>query len=181
MSLESLENVITSMTAVAIAAILLKFAIFGIEVERPGVGTTTDNADTADSVSVADVLGHASRSCGDFRLPGAGQHVDLQAAFIRAGVGPLLVTIEVVEGNVPCRVAQRVMKDQYGWRLGPSGWDEYAPRDTSSWSCGGAEGITGCEKNQGHDQGTIRGRMYCRYWVLHAKCLEFFGPHSRFG
>jgi hypothetical protein len=171
MSLENVENVITSMAVVVIAAILLKFAIAGF-------GTTTDNAD---SVSVADVLGHASRSCGDFRLPGASQQVDLQAAFIRAGVGPFLIKVEVVKGNVPCRVAQRVMKDQFGWRLGPSGWDEYAPRDTSSWSCGGTEGITGCEKNQGHDQGTIRGRMYCRDWVLHAKCLKFFGPQSRFG
>jgi hypothetical protein len=165
MSLEKVETVITSMAVVVIAAILLKFAIVGFKT-------------TADAVSVEDVLGPASRSCGDFRLPGASQQVDLQAAGIRAGVGPFLIKVEVVKGNVPCRVAQPVMKDQFGWRLGPSGWEEYSPRDTSSWRCGGAEGITGCEKNEGDDQGTIRGRMYCRDWVRLAKCLKFFGRRA---
>ena len=172
MSLENVETVITSMAVVVIAAILLKFAVAGF-------GTTTDKT-TADTVSVEDILGHASRSCGDFRLPSASQQVDLQAAGIRPGVRHFLIKVEVVKGNVSCRVAQPVIKDQFGWRLGPSGWEEYSPRDTSSWRCGGEEGITGCEKNQGRDQGTIRGRMYCRDWVMLAKCSKFFGRSSAF-
>lgn len=55
----------------------------------------------------------------------------------------------MVEGNVPCRVARRVMKDQYREVL----------RDAGLWSCDGVEvGITECEQNGG--QGTIRGRLH---------------------
>jgi hypothetical protein len=171
MSLENVETVITSMAVVVITAILLKFAIVGFEAAA--------DKTTGDTASVYDVFGPASRSCGDFRLPDPSQQVDLQEAGIRAGVRDFLIKVEVVQGNVPCRVARRLMKAQFGWRLGPSGWEEYEPRGTSSWRCSGFEGITGCEKDHGRDQGAIRGRQYCRDWVYQGSCSKFFGPSGR--
>jgi hypothetical protein len=95
MSLENAETVITSMAVVVIAAILLKFAVVGFE--------RTTGKTAADAVSVADILGPASRSCGDFRLPGASQQVDFQEAGARAGFRHPAIKVEVVKGNVRCQ------------------------------------------------------------------------------
>jgi hypothetical protein len=99
--------------------------------------------------SVAVEADPASKSCGDFRLSG--------------DYPP--IKVEVVEGNVPCRAALRVMQDHYH------------SRDTGSWSCHGPEGLSGCEKNPGAPSGeTIRGRFYCRDWETdRAACLNTFG------
>ena len=63
------------------------------------------------------------------------------------------VKVEVLEGNVPCRVALRVMKDQYS--------NDPRFKGDKGWSCDGAEGFNVCEKTQGRHQGTIRARFGC--------------------
>ena len=63
------------------------------------------------------------------------------------------VKVEVLEGNVPCRVALRVMKDRYSNYPGFKG--------DKGWSCDGAEGFKVCEKTQGRHQGTLRARFGC--------------------
>jgi hypothetical protein len=104
--------------------------------ERPRANGATLDADPA------------SKSCGDFRIAPPGQY-------------PLLL-VEVVEGNVPCREARRVMKAHY------------RSRDTGPWGCHGPEGSAGCEKPSGE---TIRARFACRDWEANrARCLNTFGP-----
>lgn len=75
----------------------------------------------------------ARKSCGDFRLPGGGY--------------PAL-KVEVVEGNISCGAARRVMKDRYLGR-------NYG--DHSSWSCAGPEGLRVCQKRPGV---TVRARFH---------------------
>jgi hypothetical protein len=90
----------------------------------------------------------ATKSCGDFRIAPPGQY-------------PLLL-VEVVEGNVPCREARRVMKAHYH------------SRDIGSWGCHGPEGFAGCENPSGE---IIRARFACRDWEANrARCLKTFGP-----
>jgi hypothetical protein len=85
----------------------------------------------ADRTAQVSDVAPASKSCGDFQLRGTW--------------GSIPIKVEVVEGNIPCRVAQRVMRD------------EYRGVPTALWSCGGwRTGITTCEKNR---HGTIRGRL----------------------
>jgi hypothetical protein len=94
----------------------------------------------------------------------------------------LPIKVEVVEGNIPCRVALREIKDRY--REHPQ-WDVdlAAPSavPTGSWSCRGVRlsitaGITTCEKERGRP-GMIRGRLPCRYWgPLRSTCGNKFGP-----
>jgi hypothetical protein len=133
MSQENREIVRTSL-AVVIAACLLKVAVVGVGWDD----TTADT--TAHPVSVPDTLdaAPATKSCGDFFRP----------------PGSIPIRVEVVEGNIPCRVARRVMNDRY--REVPTGL----------WSCSGlgvGPLIQECEKNRGR-QLTIRARLYCRYW-----------------
>ena len=66
------------------------------------------------------------------------------------------VKIEVVNGNVPCRVARRVMKDQ----LGPHADPDRDPLLTGLWGCGtsGGRGIFQCKKTRG-GQATIRAQL----------------------
>jgi hypothetical protein len=148
----SQENgeIVRASVAVVIAASLVIVAILGV----PWDDTTADP--TADRVSEQDTLDEgpadetpvavseqdtvevapASKPCGDFPVPRPGQYPRIK--------------VEVVEGNVPCRVAQRVIEDLY----------REVPRETGSWSCGGlTPGITECEKNRGRHQGTIRARL----------------------
>lgn len=63
------------------------------------------------------------------------------------------VKVEVLEGNVPCRVALRVMKDQYS--------NDPRFKGDKGWSCDGSEGLHVCEKTQGRHQGTLRSRFGC--------------------
>jgi hypothetical protein len=63
------------------------------------------------------------------------------------------VKVEVLEGNVPCRVALRVMKDQYS--------NDPRIKGDKGWSCDGAEGFHVCKKTRGRHQGTIRARFGC--------------------
>jgi hypothetical protein len=148
MSRENREIVRTSL-AVVIAACLLKVAV-------DGLGWDETTADTASEPTTADAA-PAIKSCGDFqlRLPDV--------------PGSLPIRVDVLEGNIPCRMAQRVMRDQY--REIPTG----------SWSCrrvrlSVTQGIAICEKNRG-GQGTIRGRLPCRYWgPLRSRCQDKFGP-----
>ena len=114
---------------------LAEDALAKLEASAPANGATLD-ADPA------------SKSCGDFRIAAPGKYPALK--------------VEVVRGDVPCRVARRVMKDHY--LIG----------DTGSWSCHGPEGFAGCEKPSGE---TIRARFYCRDWETErARCLNTFGP-----
>lgn len=90
----------------------------------------------------------ASKSCGSFRIAPPGQY-------------PRLL-VEVIEGDVPCREARRVMNAHYH------------NRDTGFWGCHGPEGVAGCEKPSGE---TIRARFPCREWEANrARCLNAFGP-----
>ncbi|MDP9144056.1 MAG: hypothetical protein M3N43_05080, partial [Actinomycetota bacterium] len=70
------------------------------------------------------------KSCGQLQ----GHH---KLGFIKAKV-------DVVEGNVPCRVARRVMMDFYTNK-----------GRVKAWNCGGSEGHFRCFKNHGPDQGTV--------------------------
>jgi hypothetical protein len=89
----------------------------------------------------------ARKSCGDFRIAPPGQYPALR--------------VEVVAGNLPCRVARRLMKAHYHGR------------DTGAWSCHGPEGFAGCEKKTGE---AIRARFYCRDWGTdRARCRNTFG------
>jgi hypothetical protein len=89
----------------------------------------------------------ASKSCGDFRIAPPGQYPALR--------------VEVVEGNVPCRVARRLMKAHSH------------SRNTGPWSCHGPEGFAGCERRTGE---AIRARFHCRDWGKdRARCLNTFG------
>ena len=148
MSQENREIVRTSV-AVVIAACLLKVAV-------DGLGWDETTADTVSEPTTADAA-PATKPCGDFQLQ------------IHDVVFSLPIKVETLEGNIPCRVAQRVMKDQYG------------EVPTGSWSCRGEElgftqGIAVCEKNRGR-QGTIMGRVPCRYWGPFAsRCQDRFAP-----
>jgi hypothetical protein len=75
------------------------------------------------------------KSCGDLRIAPLGEN--------------LLIKVEVVEGDVPCRVARRVLRDQY--RDVPV----TGRTDPGSWFCSGPEGDKECEKETGE---TIRAR-----------------------
>jgi hypothetical protein len=147
MSQENVEIVFASVMVVV--ACSLAVAIDG----GPGDKTTADSVSELTTVDAAP----ATKSCGDFQLQ------------IHDVVFSLPIKVEALEGNIPCRVAQRVMMDQY--REVPTG----------SWSCRGervsfTQGITVCEKNRGR-QGTIRGRLPCRYWgPLRSRCQDKFGP-----
>ena len=154
MSRENVE-IVRNAVAVVIAACLLKAVILRVGWDETAADSLTQ-ADTpaADSLTQADTLPRdayfapASKSCGDFQIPGAAR-----------------LKLEVVQGNVPCRVAQRVLKDQYRRvRL-------------SAWSCGGPQlPILQCEKTRGGEE-TVRARFYCRDWeVEQARCLNAFGP-----
>jgi hypothetical protein len=78
----------------------------------------------------------ASKSCGDFRIAPPGQYP--------------LIKVEVVEGDVPCRVARRVLRDQY--RDVPA----TGRTDPGSWFCGGPESQVECENETGE---TIRAHF----------------------
>ena len=67
--------------------------------------------------------------------------------------GYFFVKVEVLEGNVPCRVALRVMKDWYS--------NDPRVKGDKGWSCEGPEGYVVCEKTQGRHQGTLRARFGC--------------------
>jgi hypothetical protein len=136
MSRENRQIVRTSV-AVVIAACLLKVAVVGVGWDDTTADTTAHPV--SEQVTLDDVA-PATKSCGDFFRP----------------PGRIPIRVEVVEGNIPCRVARRVMNDRY--RQLPTGL----------WSCGGGGlGVgslfTECEKNRGR-QGTIRARLYCPYW-----------------
>lgn len=72
------------------------------------------------------------------------------------------VRIQVLEGAVPCREAQRVLKNYY--RGG----------NTPLWSCvGQGDRLVECEKP---GVGAFAGHMQCRVWADHkAACLSRFG------
>jgi hypothetical protein len=170
------ENVMTAVTIVIIAFIGLKVVI--VEVGRgEKTADTVSEPTTADSAPVtradsapitrADAA-PATKSCGDFPL------------HLRDVPGSLPIKVEVLEGNIPCRVGLREIKDRYRehplWHV-----DAAIPVTTGSWSCHGVRlsittGITICEKNRGR-RGTIRGRVPCRYWgPLRSTCQNKFGP-----
>jgi hypothetical protein len=164
MSRENRQIVRTSV-AVVIAACLLKLAVVGLGWDD----TTADTTARPVSVQITlDDAAPASKSCGDFplNLPGV--------------PWPLPIKVEVLEGNIPCQVAQRVIKDRYReqplWHV-----DDATGVTTGSWRCHGVRlsitrGITICEKNRGR-QGTIRGRLPCRTWgPLRSSCQDKFGP-----
>ena len=107
----------------------------------------------------------ASKSCGDFRVPAPGGDRTI------GSVRDHIIKVEVVRGNVPCRVARFVMKDQWLDVAGASG------NETGPWSCNGPLApIWECEEN-GPDRKTIRGRFYCRDWGASRNvCLDELGP-----
>jgi hypothetical protein len=90
-----------------------------------------------------------TESCGNFRGRGPGGYP---------------VRIEVLEGKVPCREAQHVLKTYYNGR-------DHAP-----WACRGfGDRLVECEKTRG--VGAIAGHFYCRTWGSdQADCLSRFGP-----
>jgi hypothetical protein len=83
---------------------------------------TTDTALPPTSTSTPEVA-RTPNTCGAFRIAPSGGY-------------PLLV-VEVVAGSVTCHDARRVMKSHY------------VGLDSSSWSCRGREGRSGCEKPSG--------------------------------
>jgi hypothetical protein len=145
MSRETREIVLTSVSVV-IAACLLKVAIVGVGWDD----TTADTRAQPLSEQGKLDLPPATKSCGDFLRP----------------PGSIPIRVDVIEGNVPCRVARRVMKDRY--REVPTGL----------WSCGGlgvGPLLTVCEKDSGR-QGTIRAQLYCRYWgPFQSRCPNLLG------
>jgi hypothetical protein len=149
MSRENRQIVGTSV-AVVIAACLLKVAVVGVGWDDTTADTTAHPVGDQGTLDVDP----ATKSCGDFFRP----------------PGRIPIRVEVVEGNIPCRVARRVMKDRY--REVPTGL----------WSCGGlgvGTLITECEKNEG-PHGKIRARLYCRYWgPFRSRCPTVGGPEAR--
>jgi hypothetical protein len=138
----SQENrmIVRTSVAVVIAACLLKVGVVGVGWDDDTTADTTAHP-VSEQVTLDDVA-PATKSCGDFLGP----------------PGTIPIRVEVVEGNIPCRDARRVMNDRY----------HQVP--TGLWSCGGGglrvgSLFTECEKNQG--QGTIRARLYCPYWGPH--------------
>jgi hypothetical protein len=67
--------------------------------------------------------------------------------------------VEVMEGNVTCREARRVIEAHYtpGYRYPPTSTPEF--RLLLSWSCVGPEGSVECVKKSGCDQGRIRANF----------------------
>ena len=59
------------------------------------------------------------------------------------------VKVEVLEGNVPCRVALRVMKDQYS--------NDPRVKGYKGWSCDGPEGIPRMREDPGAPSGNDQG------------------------
>jgi hypothetical protein len=92
----------------------------------------------------------AGESCGEYR---------------RRGPGGYPMRVEVLEGNVHCRVVQRVLKNHYHGR------------DNSPWTClREADRLVECEKRPGM---VIRARVFCREWARdRAHCLNRFGEPS---
>jgi hypothetical protein len=163
----SQENrvIVRTSVAVVIAACLLKAAVVGIGWDDTTADTVsepiTSELTTADAAP-------AIKSCGDFPL------------HLPDVPWPILIKVEVLEGNIPCPVAQRVIKDRYRehplWHVADA-----TGVTTGSWRCHGVRlsitrGITVCEKSRGR-QGTIRGRVPCRQWgPLRSSCQDTFGP-----
>ncbi len=93
----SVAVVIAGCLVILMAACVLKAAILG-----GPLGGTTAASGMAESVSSALRFKSTApriKSCGDFRIAGAVRYPPIQ--------------VEVVQGNVPCRVARRVMKHQF--------------------------------------------------------------------
>ena len=90
----SVAVVIAGCLVILMAACVLKAAILG----GPWGGTT------AASVGERTAKSPTIKSCGDFQIPGP--------------VRIPTIKVDVVQGNVPCRVARRVMKDQFAGSSG---------------------------------------------------------------
>ena len=119
----------------------------------PETATSVGSSSEYDSPITDEEAEPGRKSCGGFRIAPPGQY--------------FAIKVEVVNGNVPCDVARRVMKGQY----------EDVPRDMSLWSCDGSEGFKECEKKRGRPRGTIRARFYCRDYLEkdRARCRSTFG------
>jgi hypothetical protein len=105
-----------------------------------------DKTATAETEVITSEFG-ADKSCGEYRGRGPGGYP---------------VRIDVVDGKVPCRVAQRVVKKYY------HGGYHYP------WSCvGEGDRLMECWKRPGRPR--IRARFYCRDWGRdQAECLSRF-------
>jgi hypothetical protein len=148
-------KIVRTSVAVVIALCLVVVAIIGVPWDE---GAAERRADLLNESAID--ASPASKSCGDFPIPGRVRYPPLK--------------IEVVQGNVPCRVALGVMRRVY---IAVDGVLT-APSHTGFWSCGWPETpyIRECEKTRG-GQATIRARFYCRDWgASRPPCLNNFGP-----
>jgi hypothetical protein len=65
-----------------------------------------------------------------------------------------LILVEVVKGRVPCHVARRVLKTQYG-----NDSQDDAIQAALPWRCAGPEGLIVCHTNPGPHHKAIRARF----------------------
>lgn len=89
-----------------------------------GAGCDSDESTTTTTARDGAIV---SKSCGNLRPSGQNQ----------------VIVVKVSDGDVPCRVARRVVNDLYH------------DMDTGSWSCAGPESAVWCEANRGRHQGRI--------------------------
>ena len=106
-------------------AVLLSLFVLG----TLGLVACDDESATADTERIRSGFtqgsrgtGLAMRSCGDFR---------------GKGPGGFPIAIEVLEGDVPCRVAQRVLKEHY------------LNRNKAPWTCAGPDRLVECQADPG--------------------------------
>ena len=82
----------------------------------------------------------ARKSCGHFRIAPPGEHA--------------LINVEVVKGNVPCRLARRVLKTLYR-----NGDPDDLIEAARPWRCAGPEFLAVCHMNPGPHHKVIRARF----------------------
>jgi hypothetical protein len=139
---------------------LLALGALGLAFRGGGDGdaaTATSEAETKTAVEPGVGPG-LERSVGPGALKSCGG--------LRVYKGYHRIKVEVVEGDVPCRVARRVIMGAYD------------ARGARFWTCHGPEGLFECRRSGRPSGQRIRARFYCRDWGQEqARCREMFGPH----
>jgi hypothetical protein len=139
-----LRALVALAVVVALVAVVVTVARES-DVERPAAPPPQPNPTTApgalqDTPPAYLATLPARKSCGHFRIAPPGDYP--------------LILVEVVKGNVPCRMARRVLKTQY--RNVPP---ESAAEAASPWRCSGPEGLVVCHTDPGPRHNLIRARF----------------------
>ncbi|HEX6026639.1 MAG TPA: hypothetical protein VFZ00_31870 [Solirubrobacter sp.] len=132
--------------AAVLALVAVVLAVAGEpDLERPATPPPQPNPTTAPSVPQDTPPAYlatlpARKSCGHFRIAPPGDYP--------------LILVEVVKGNVPCRVARRVLKTQYR-NVSP----KRAATAAAPWRCSGPESYVVCHTDPGFRHNLIRARF----------------------